>query len=75
MIIKNAVRCKLCNDEPESKYTHDFRYCKCGNVAVDGGKEYLRRVFNTLDWEEISITKEDDNFQEQRKPPVPEQVQ
>ena len=62
MIKKNAVRCKLCNDEPESKHRHDFRYCKCGNVAVDGGKDYLRRVFNTQDWEDISI-EEPDNFQ------------
>lgn len=43
-IIRNAVRCDECNDVIESKHVHDFLYCKCGNIAVDGGLEYLRRV-------------------------------
>ena len=40
----------------KSKTVHDFKFCKCGAVAVDGGKEYLRRCFiNTEDdYEELS---------------------
>ena len=38
-IITNKIRCRKCGDVIESKYTHDFRFCKCGAVAVDGGKE------------------------------------
>jgi len=53
-IITNKIRCRKCGDVIESKYTHDFRFCKCGAVAVDGGKEYLRRVGNLEDWEELS---------------------
>ena len=33
---------------------HDFKFCKCGAVAVDGGKDYLRRCGNREDWEDLS---------------------
>lgn len=42
-IVRNAVRCKLCNDVIESTHRHDFKYCKCGAVFVDGGPHYKRR--------------------------------
>lgn len=54
IIIKNAVKCNLCEEVIESVHRHDFKYCKCGNVAVDGGKEYLRRVFKTTDFTDVS---------------------
>ena len=57
-IIKNAIKCKKCGDEIESKTVHDFRFCKCGSVAVDGGHDYLRRCGNREDWEEMSVTRE-----------------
>lgn len=44
MILQNQVRCNKCGDEPYSAHRHDFKYCKCGSVAVDGGMDYLRRV-------------------------------
>ena len=52
----NKIRCKRCGDIIESKTVHDFKFCMCGAVAVDGGKEYLRRCFiNTEDdYEELS---------------------
>ena len=43
-IVKNSIKCKKCGDEIESKTVHDFRFCKCGAVAVDGGHDYLRRT-------------------------------
>ena len=39
----NKAQCKLCGDIIESKHTHDFVRCSCGEIFVDGGKEYLRR--------------------------------
>lgn len=45
MIIKNAIRCNLCGDEIESTRVHHFVTCKCGACSVDGGHEYLRRVY------------------------------
>ena len=53
-IIKNMARCKKCGDIIESKNTHDFIKCSCGSIAVDGGKEYLKRVGNLNDTIELS---------------------
>lgn len=44
-IIKNAICCNICGDEIESKHVHNFVTCKCGASSVDGGQEYLRRVY------------------------------
>ncbi len=54
-ILSNQVRCKGCNDEPYSASRHDFQSCECGSVAVDGGQDYLRRVGNPVDYEDMSI--------------------
>ena len=55
-IIKNQVKCLKCGDIIESKNRHDFVTCSCGNVSVDGGKDYLHRTFhNKDDYEELSI--------------------
>jgi hypothetical protein len=48
MIVQNQVRCHKCGDEPYSASGHDFKSCKCGNIAVDGGMNYLRRVGNGI---------------------------
>lgn len=53
-IFVNKIRCIKCNDIIESFSTHDFKFCKCGTVAVDGGHEYLRRCGNRENWEELS---------------------
>lgn len=42
-IIRNAIRCNHCGDVIESTYRHDYVQCSCGMVAIDGGKDYLRR--------------------------------
>lgn len=41
-IIRNAARCRLCGDEIESRYGHDWVSCSCGEIFVDGGRRYLR---------------------------------
>ena len=58
-IIKNAIRCKNCGDVIESETRHDFKYCSCKRVFVDGGHDYLRRGFTDGqdDYEELSIIK------------------
>lgn len=42
MIIRNAVECKKCGDIIESQHVHDFKWCKCRAIFVDGGKDYRR---------------------------------
>jgi len=48
-LIKNAAKCKKCGDIIESTHVHDFKYCKCKQICVDGGLEYLRRGGNLED--------------------------
>lgn len=57
MIIQNQVMCHNCSDQPYSRHRHDYVECLCGNVAVDGGMEYLRRVGGP--YKELSYSIED----------------
>ena len=50
----NKVRCLACNDVIRSRNQHDFVWCSCKNVAVDGGSWYLRRVGGQQGYEELS---------------------
>ena len=42
----NAAKCNNCGDIIESKHVHDFITCSCGQLSVDGGLEYAKRVYN-----------------------------
>jgi len=53
-ILVNRIKCNKCGEIIESTHRHDFKFCKCGAVAVDGGNDYLRRSGNLEDWEELS---------------------
>lgn len=44
-IYHSRAQCKLCKDIIESKTTHDFVQCSCKSIAVDGGKDYLKRCY------------------------------
>mgnify|MGYP006873024419 CR=1 FL=1 len=52
-IIHNRIRCKKCGEIIESHTVHEFKWCSCGAVAVDGGKDYLRRCGNREDYEDL----------------------
>lgn len=56
-IISNKIKCKKCGDIIESKSTNDYKRCSCGAVTVDGGIDYLKRIGNEEDYEELSIIK------------------
>lgn len=57
IIVKNAIRCKKCGEIIESTNRHNFVTCHCGACSVDGGHDYLRRVGNKDDWEDVSEIK------------------
>lgn len=38
----SKIRCLKCGDIIESKHVHDFRYCSCENIFIDGGNDYTR---------------------------------
>ena len=72
-IIKNAIRCKICGDEIESSYRHEYVSCSCGACAVDGGHDYLRRSFASKDcYEDVSVIEKekvaDETLPPQMKP-------
>jgi len=46
-IITNKVKCRLCGDVIESTYRNDIKSCKCGEITVDGGTDYIRRGWQT----------------------------
>jgi hypothetical protein len=56
MILSNQALCLKCGDMPYSTHRHDFKECKCGSIAVDGGMSYLRRVGGMDSYEELSIS-------------------
>lgn len=56
-IISNKIKCKKCGDIIESKSTNDYKRCSCGTVAVDGGKDYLKRIGKEKDYIELSKLK------------------
>ena len=43
-----ALVCQKCGDTIWSRHCHDFRWCKCGETAVDGGREYMKASFKTV---------------------------
>lgn len=60
-IIKNCIKCTNCGDVIESTSRHDFKMCSCGRVGVDGGHDYMRRIFTDSqdDFEELSLVEDD----------------
>lgn len=44
-IRKNKAQCNKCKDIIESKHRHDFVWCKCKSIFVDGGNDYWKAGF------------------------------
>ena len=46
--VRHAMYCKKCSYTVESKSCHDFQFCNCGSVGVDGGTADGNRVLGKL---------------------------
>ncbi len=46
---KAKIECLKCGDIIESMFRHDFRWCSCRNIFIDGGNDYLRYGGNVED--------------------------
>lgn len=44
----NCIVCPSCKDVIYSRARHDFHYCSCGEVAVDGGFEYMKIAYKNV---------------------------
>jgi hypothetical protein len=54
--VRHAIQCKKCLETIESKYIHDFKYCSCGAVGIDGGISPGNRIIGQLeDMEDRSV--------------------
>lgn len=47
--MRNRIRCIKCGNIIESKSRHDFVWCSCHSVAVDGGHDYQRICFDKIE--------------------------
>jgi hypothetical protein len=63
-ITRNKAQCLLCGEIIESKFTHDYVTCSCGNLSVDGGRSYLRRCSKLHEWVDLSEVEQDEETQE-----------
>lgn len=43
--IVNAVRCPKCNHVVASCMRHEQRWCECGAVGIDGGRDYIKTSY------------------------------
>jgi len=41
----NCIVCAKCGDIIYSRARHDFHWCSCGDIAVDGGLDYMRIIY------------------------------
>lgn len=53
-IKKNSVACLKCGEIIESRTRHEFVWCSCHGIAVDGGKDYLKRCGDLDGYKELS---------------------
>lgn len=53
-INENKVKCKHCKDIIESLSVNDYKRCSCGKIEISGGHDYLKRIGNKDDYEELS---------------------
>ena len=58
--MRNRAKCKLCQDVLESFHRHDLVTCKCGEISIDGGMDYLN--CSARDWK--NFLRVDDNGNE-----------
>ena len=48
--VRHAIYCKLCKDTIESKDEHDFKWCSCGSIGIDGGIKDGNRILGNMSY-------------------------
>ena len=55
VLVINRAKCLKCGDIITSEHRHDFKWCSCKSLAVDGGSAYIKRSFSSPDdYQELS---------------------
>ena len=47
-IFVSSITCPKCKSTIFSRARHDFRYCVCGDIAIDGGFDYVKISFKDV---------------------------
>jgi hypothetical protein len=63
-----AAQCPVCRDVIVSRWQHDLHECGCGEIAIDGGQEYLKLLWNEPN-RPIHVTVVVDSIEEVRASP------
>jgi hypothetical protein len=67
----SAIECPKCEAIIYSRARHDFRYCPCGDVAVDGGFDYKKVSYHDARprhiWVEVPEVTKNDLYQDWNK--------
>jgi len=50
-----GIKCTKCNATIFSRARHDFHWCPCKAVAIDGGFDYMKITGNSEDFEIVAI--------------------
>jgi hypothetical protein len=50
-----AIKCRKCGDIIWSRAAHDFHWCTCESVAIDGGINPHKFVGNAEDYEQMEL--------------------
>lgn len=45
MIKVMAIKCSKCHELVYSRARHDYNFCSCGSVGIDGGRSYTKVSF------------------------------
>jgi len=56
----HGIKCKKCGAQIYSRARHDFRWCPCEAVAIDGGVDYTKVTGNPEDFEMVTLKLFDD---------------
>tara|TARA_Y100000310_G_C20139359_1_gene559545 strand:- start:33 stop:266 length:234 start_codon:yes stop_codon:yes gene_type:complete len=55
----HKVQCLQCGDVIQSMFRHDFKWCACKSIAVDGGGDYLKMSYT--EGSEYKVLEKEDN--------------
>lgn len=53
--LHTGCKCPNCKDVIFSRSNHDYHNCTCGEIAVDGGFEYLRVAYKDVTPERVDL--------------------
>lgn len=77
--MRNRAKCKLCFSVIESFHAQDYVFCKCGEIAIDGGEHSYKTY--AKDWSNFLRVDDKDNefpitvIDKDSKEKMPEEVQ